>query len=468
MLITYNAPAGVTSVNLPDGSIAVVKNGQITVDAKWRNELEAAGCSGQTDTDRLARWVTDLSTGIVKNSGVGGMLMTPTAFAVKVAFGVLGQSNEQGNTKYLDANGNWVWASAAAPSQGIYEPIKLNTAGFGSMFTAVAELLSADGVKVDLHNGSVGGISIPLDCCGWVNLGGRSNSTAYRGKRTSLGAGDPGHRGYMISVNNATWEATTGNKHLAFYADQSNPVTVNGAAYYSDPGSIIQETNLKTAATPPTFPGSPVVGNTVVDGGITWTCTATGALVADATGIHILRYNEDGFDPYGIALRLRNSVMSSRVAPDKRFVYLQNGQADAGIAGAAYKVGLREMVRFFGQSPYLIQAIVGLSIYYPAQTQASWDALETEISGGGLASSPNYSGSNLTSALTGLGYHMATPGNGITSFGYYYGQSLYRSFGTNTVGMLQPSDPHVTLFGMNQCAAALAPTLSKIFRNSAT
>jgi hypothetical protein len=53
--ITYYAPAGVTSINLSDGSRAVVINGQITVDSKFRNELEAAGCSANADTDNSAR-----------------------------------------------------------------------------------------------------------------------------------------------------------------------------------------------------------------------------------------------------------------------------------------------------------------------------------------------------------------------------------------------------------------------------
>jgi hypothetical protein len=166
--------------------------------------------------------------------------------------------------------------------------------------------------------------------------------------------------------------------------------------------------------------------------------------------------------------RVRDSLLTSSVSASKKFVYFQNGQADAGSAAAVYQMALRMLGQFFGNSPYVITPIIGLSIYYPAQSQANWDILETVLSGSGLAGSPNYATSGLTTALVSGGFHLATPGDPITSFGFYYGTSLYRAFGTSTTSMLQPSSPHVTLEGMYQCAEVLAPTLSKILRNSAT
>lgn len=211
-----------------------------------------------------------------------------------------------------------------------------------------------------------------------------------------------------------------------------------------------------------------MVGNTVTDGGIVWTCINVGAKVADAATIRVNRYIEDGFDPYFMCAKVRNALMSSPVSPSKRYVYFQNGQSDAGIATAIYSVTLRTMAQYFGQAPYSIQSIFGLSIYYPAQSQANWDLLETALSASGLSGTPNYASSLLTTSLTSAGYNLATPGAPVPSFGFYYGQSLYRAFGTDTVSMLQPNDPHTTLEGAVLCAQALAPTLSKILRNSAT
>lgn len=61
--ITYYAPAGVTSINLSDGSRAVVVNGQITVDSKFRNELETAGCTANAETDNAVRFTKTVTGG---------------------------------------------------------------------------------------------------------------------------------------------------------------------------------------------------------------------------------------------------------------------------------------------------------------------------------------------------------------------------------------------------------------------
>lgn len=67
--ITYYAPAGVTSINLSDGSRAVVVGGQITVDSKFRNELEAAGCTAEAETDNAVRFTKTVTGGIIFSSG---------------------------------------------------------------------------------------------------------------------------------------------------------------------------------------------------------------------------------------------------------------------------------------------------------------------------------------------------------------------------------------------------------------
>lgn len=412
-----------------------------------------------------AEYISEATSPFTSGLFMNGVYPIQTVFQVKVALGIVGQSNEQGATLDADDLGTMQKISVSAPSQGINEPALLNKAGFGSMFIPLTELLAQDGIKVELYNGAVGGTSLPIDWCGIIQMNGRSNSTAYRGKRVSTTNGDPGHRGDQIFVNGAVWEATTGNSHLVFYNSATASPSYGGTTYYSDPGFIAKNTNLVTAGSPPVFPGSPVVNDTVVDGGITWTCLTVGAKTTDAGNTHVLRNTEDGFDPYYMATRVRDSLMTSSVSASKKFVLIQNGQADAGAAAAVYQMALRMLGQFFGISPYVITPIFGLSIFYPAQTQANWDILETCLSGSGLAGVPNYATSGLTTAITSGGFHLATPGNPITSFGFYYAQSLYRAFGTSTLAMLQPSSPHTTVAGMYQCAYALYPSLSKILRN---
>lgn len=83
--ITYYAPAGVTSINLSDGSRAVVVDGQITVDSKFRNELEAAGCSANAETDNAVRFTKTLTGG--SKFFIGGkeqvLALPPFAAAMK-------------------------------------------------------------------------------------------------------------------------------------------------------------------------------------------------------------------------------------------------------------------------------------------------------------------------------------------------------------------------------------------------
>ena len=451
-----------TTMDLPEkGSMQAIKGDtlQLADGSQFVYHTELGWCYGNVIG------ITDPVTG---GSAFSGDVSLPTVMTHKIALGIVGQSVEMGSSAQQDANGVWQLVVANAPSQGIFEPTKLSPAGFGSPFTAVAEKLAADGIKVELHNGAVGGSSAYLDWTGYVAMGGRQNSYAYRGKRTSLGVGDPGHRGELIYVNGATWEATTGNRHLAFWGDAQNPVTVAGATFYADPGYVVKETNLATASTAPTFPGSPVVGNSVTDGGIVWTCIAVGVLGIDANNVHVRRAGVDGWDPYYMCARLRNALMASKVLPKNRFVYFEHGQSDAGVATAIYTMALRMLGQWFGQ-PLGITPIFGLSIFNPwTQTKANWDLLETTLSGTGIDGAPNYETSPLTVALVSGGYHLATPGNPITNYGFYYGPSLYRAFGVSNNDLLQPASPHPTAKGMMDIAAVLAPTLSRIFRNRAT
>ena len=435
--------------------------------------LAAKGSQITVDDDLAFRWIGD---GVATDVGQAREALQGTldqvsgyGFTVKAVLGIAGQSNEAGSTLAPDSLGTLQRYTVSVPEQGLVEPVKLQTAGTGSMFTEVTRLLARDGIKVELHNGAIGGSSFYTDWTGFVYMAGRANSTPYRGKRASLGLGDPGTRGDLIFVNGAVWEATTGNRHLAFWGDSANPVTVNGVQYFSDPGVIVKETNLVTAGAPPTFQAVPIVGDVTVDGGITWTCISVGAKTTDAGTVHVNRRTEDGFDPYFFTVRLRNSLMSTQIVKSKRFVYFQNGQSDAGVATNIYAVALRELGQYFGQSPYFIQPIYGLSIFNISSSQANWDLLETAISGGGLNSTPNFTAvGTVGEKINSAGYHKHVLGTAVTDFGWYVGQSLYRSFGTNTASMLQADGTHTTPDGMKLCAAALYPDLSKIFRNSAT
>lgn len=400
--------------------------------------------------------------------GGNELSVNKNTYSMKIALGIIGaQSNEGGRSQVVDSLGVAQLGSLSAPSQGIYEPVQLCKSGYGSMFTHAAELLGRDGIRVELFNGSVGSSSGIYDWCGVIQMTGRANSTAYRGKRNTEGDGDPGHRGDLIYVNGATWEATTGNRHLVF---TNVPIVIAGVTYYSDPGTVTKETTLTTAASPPVFPGSPTVGNTVTDGGIVWTCIHVGARTADGgTSVRVIRNSDDGFDPYFMLTRVRTAMMNAAVPERKRFVYFQNGQTDAGQPTALYTLALRMMSLFMCSSPYKLIPIYGLSIYFIGSSTSSYDTIETSLSGGGIATEPNYATSALTTGMVSNGFNLGTPGTAMTDFRFYYGTSLYRYFGTDVAKLgLSSGQPHTDVNGAIMCAEALYPTLRKIVTNSAT
>lgn len=68
--IQFFAPAGVTSINLPDGNTIAVRNGSITADEKFCNELQAAGFTAMQKG--IVTSVTDPVTGMVVSIVVSG------------------------------------------------------------------------------------------------------------------------------------------------------------------------------------------------------------------------------------------------------------------------------------------------------------------------------------------------------------------------------------------------------------
>ena len=406
----------------------------------------------------------------VKNLNGTDELFDSTSYTLKIAIGIaFSQSNELGASYVVMPNGDINRFYLSAPSQGICEPLPEAPAGSGSMFTRVAELLgSRDNVRVQMYNGSVGGSSGIYDWCGTINMSGRANSTAYRGFRASEGVGDPGHRGECIYVNGATWEATTGNRHLAF---TQTPLVFNSITYYSNPGNVIAETSLTSAASPPVFPGSPVLGNTVTDGGIVWTCINVGAKTADGgTTIRVFRNSDIGFDPYFMLSRVRTGLMQINVQNNKRFVYFQNGQRDAGANTVVYELAMRIAALFIAQFPFNIIPIFGLSTFQAESSIPQYDNLETALSGGGLATPPNYATSPLTVGMTGSSWNLATPGQTVPTRPFYYGQSLYRYYGTAVSDLgIVIGQPHLKGDGSIRAAEdALYPTIRRIVLNSAT
>ncbi|MBM5575849.1 hypothetical protein [Deefgea sp. CFH1-16] len=397
---------------------------------------------------------------------------------ITVALGILGQSNELGATCNFNATANkYFYGSAAAPSQGIFEPVKLAPQGFGSMFTYAADLLARDGISVRLMNGSLGGASMLNEFTGFAWVAGRANSTNYRGKRTaSLGAGDLGHRGDFVFENGRLYECTVGRSDLAFL-DSLTPIMFNGVPYYSTSSIVRGAAAALTAASKPTFSASAIVGDTVVDGAITWTCVSSTTTAVDhGNGLFVFKYDDSNFDPYYACARLATELVKygndnnpAPLSPRNQYVYLQNGQSDAGILSALYTRAVAQVAAYFSNKR--ISVICGLSVFSTTIGQAAYDTLETSFGGGGLASTPDYINGPISTMLSSMGFGKFKNPSDVDGFfgNIYFGTSLYRALGTSIDGLLYPNGPariHVNSSGMVACAKALAPRLSKILRRS--
>lgn len=108
--ITYYAPAGVTSINLSDGSVAVVRDGKITAEMRFRNDLESAGCSAAAPRD-------------VVSTGTGSVVIATGNYSSGVQMIAIGDSmtaRDEG-TRASGQNG--------PRSDGIYNSVQARMAG---------------------------------------------------------------------------------------------------------------------------------------------------------------------------------------------------------------------------------------------------------------------------------------------------------------------------------------------------
>ncbi len=407
---------------------------------------------------------------------------TPIALAadagktIAVACGLLGQSLPFGATLAPDADGAQQKVYFSAPSQNYYEPDPYAPGASGSYFTPALQQLGAEGIKVFFSNTALGGASLIEDICGVLNVSGWAANRAYRGRRTTLGTGDPGTKGEFILEGGRIWECTTGNAHLAFIDSPLAAVTVGGVAWRRNLTFIAKDTARTSATAKPTFSASAVVNDTVTDngagatgGGVVWTCVAVSAPAADASGLRVARNADLYWDPYGFQLRARNAIVGQPVPINNRYC-LVVGTVQSDADSNQTLIRLSHQLTSTYMAAESVKTIHTSCLFYPALLQADYDSYETVLSGSNLGQPENYAGSLLTVALTGSGYTRGVPGTtGRVGSIYYYMRSLYRHFGTDVLGMLQTPqpNPHVTAEGAQLCAAAHVPALRAIFRNEA-
>lgn len=401
-------------------------------------------------------------------------LVSDAGKSISVACGLLGQSLPFGAVLANDSLGAANKVYFSAPNQNYYEPDPYAPGAAGGYFTPALQQLGAEGIKVFFTNTALGGVSMINDFCGVLNTGGWAANRAYRGRRTTLGTGDPGTKGDFIVEGGRVWECTTGNNHLALL-NSDTAVTVGGTAWRKNVTSIAKDTARTSANAKPTFSGAAVVNDTVTDngtgatgGGLVWTCVQVGGtLTADASSLRVGRSSELYWDPYFMLTRARTAVAAQPVAANNKYmIVVGTVQSDSQANQLLIRLAHQLICTYMAAES--VKTIHTSCLFYPSLANADYDSYETVLSGAGLDSPEDYANSLLTVALTGSGYTRGNPGvTGRSGAIYYYMKSLYRHFGTDVLSMLQTPqpNPHVTAAGAILCANAHVPALRAIFRN---
>jgi hypothetical protein len=202
---------------------------------------------------------------------------------------IVGQSNERGS-------GGAGTGSVTEAGPAHRDPISPN--GFQySMWPRLIDKLAKAGVRAILRNTARGSTSIAKTWCGMCR----------------------------------TWSAT---RYVAS-GEWCLPTTSNGKRYKSTGSSDVQ-----TGATEPTWPTTN--GQTVSDGGVTWTCFAADGSEADGK---VYQSGESGFDPMGWFAALQAQAVGTF---DRKVALVSIGQSDAlcGTTRNQFRDGYINTARF--------------------------------------------------------------------------------------------------------------------------
>ena len=256
-----------------------------------------------------------------------------------IALGILGQSNEKGQLPSA--------SKAAFPTcfQSALNPAVTSTMGYtnsldtsftGSWWPAFYDLMRAYGYDMQMINGAFGAMSFVEHVCGKVKAW--AANTGYCQERTSrVNHYDRGYIGDVIVESGRIFRCTTGNqRYLTYRVEQFDGATPIGTtlAYVNTVGSAV------TGGAKPAGFATATKGQTIADGGITWTCvSATNNIGLFTSQIFHSGLYGYGFDPLGVLAMLHDQMALKTGVVDK-YVLVCNGQADTGYAGATYQQAL--------------------------------------------------------------------------------------------------------------------------------
>lgn len=320
----------------------------------------------------------------------------------RIAIGVLGQSNERGNVALTDL-ASYPLAFGSLQNPAAVVPIGPSVSIAGGWWHYVYDALRDYGYEPEIVQGSIGSLSYVKHLAGQMSFSNRS--AGYYRKRAPAGYPDRGYAGDLICPNgNRVFRATVGRDIAAVNAAPF--LSIGSTATNLDYINFVGAQN--TAASAPDF-STANVGDTVVDGGITWTCEATsnGAYGGAGGTIFTEGQNGLGFDPFGVIARLHEDMQRVRDV-ERKIIYLGNAQSDLSNTQAWYQASLVSIANFFLNRGY--EVMMGLSCFSPGSgSTAQYDTLTAALAGAkttlraGNYSSKVLDGANLYSLMGSTG-----------------------------------------------------------------
>lgn len=296
----------------------------------------------------------------------------------RILVGIDGQSNEQGTVPTSD-RASYPLAFQSARNPAVGTPFPLMVARGGGWWSRVYDELYDWGYDLQFINGGVGSQNFTNEASNYLQTRNNSSANYYQKRNPSGVIGDRGDQGSFILVGTRVFQCTVGNTRS--FLNEGQMLTAQNLGIYAE---IKTSGTATSAASPPAGLSTANVGDTVVDGGITWTCVATdlaGTYAATIGPTNVLApvHMGYGFDPLGIMQRL-NYACLAETNISRKIIYIQNAQANLFSSATGYSNTLISKATYYLLRDF--EVMIGLSCFSPAAsgaTTTNYDTLTTAV-----------------------------------------------------------------------------------------
>lgn len=247
------------------------------------------------------------------------------------------------------------------------------------------------GYNVHIVNAALGSLSLVQHVIGQLSSYGTSGSgpsdlgtpnQRFRNRRAASGYGDCGCVGSLIigPLTNSLFELTAGGDDVYVYYNDPKPIKIsaNASAFAVDyvetaPGGV-------SGSIPNSAWAGKTAGQTVTDGGLTWTCISPNVVtdldpsLRGAPSFTPFSEGRYGFDPFGVMRRsLQEGERAARGMAQKVATWM-NAQSDLAATQAWYTSALVSWGNYVVKRGWKPE--IGLSIFSPkANNAAAYDKL---------------------------------------------------------------------------------------------